>query len=122
RPRGVSLVSALARPPTFSQDFPVMIDLTPDAWSSPAPSRLLSTLRQQRRAGSSLEVRPDRRVQVFPHAASLLRARRHHRPDPLAPAPPFLPARPLRYVPVYHHEPNRLLRRVVRRLYPGRRH
>src|SRR4029077_3442085 len=45
-----------------------------------------------------------------------------HRPDPLAPPPTRLTARPLRHLPVQYHEPNRLLRQVVRRLHVRGRH
>src|SRR5262249_4786309 len=120
--RAASLVFALPWLPTFPQDFPVVFDLTPDWGSSPTLTLLLATLWQQRWRDFSLEVRPNCRVEILPDATPLLRARRHHRPDPLAPTPPFLPARPLCYLPVYHHEPDCLLCRVVRRLYPGRRH
>src|SRR6516165_12754290 len=78
----------------------------------------LPRLGKQRRRFFPVEVRFDRPAQVVKHALSLLRTRRHHRPDPLAPALPLLAARPLRDVPVDHHEPYRLLRQVVRRLQP----
>ncbi len=43
-----------------------------------------------------------------------------HRPDSLAPLPALFAARPLRDVPVDHHEADRLLGQVVRRFYPRR--
>ncbi len=68
-----------------------------------------------------MEPRRHRRLQIREHRSSLLTARRHHRPDPLAPPVPALAPRPLRDPPVDHHEPDRLLRQVVRRLDLGRR-
>ena len=77
--------------------------------------------RQQRRRLRPLEPRRHRRLQVLKHRSPLLRARRDHRPDPFAPAvSPFTP-RPLRDQAVDHHEPDRLLRQVVRRLHSRRR-
>ena len=67
------------------------------------------------------EPRRHRRLQIREHRPSLLTARRHHRPDPLTPPVAALAPRPLRDQAVDHHEPDRLLRQVVRRLQPGRR-
>ncbi len=98
------------------------MDLEPEdsaKWSTgPASGRS----RQQRRGLIPPEPRPHRRLQILEHRPPLLPARRHHRPDPLTPTLSPLTPRPLRYVPVYHHEPDRLLRQVVRRLHPWRRH
>src|SRR5262249_18040660 len=78
--------------------------------------------RQQRRRLAAREASPHRRLQIPQHALALLRARRDHAPDPLAPAVARRAARPLRDVPVDHHEADRLLRQVVRRLHPRRRY
>ncbi len=43
-----------------------------------------------------------------------------HRPDSLAPLPALFAPRPLRDMPVDHHEADRLLGQVVRRFYPRR--
>jgi hypothetical protein len=79
-------------------------------------ARLLSRLRRQQ-AGRwlAVEVRMHRLLQVAPRRPPLLGARRQHAPDPLAPALPRRAARPLRDVPVDHHEANRLLGQVVGR-------
>ena len=102
-------------------DFPALTDLAPEDSADPL-SRLASALsRQQRRRLLPMEPRRHRRLQIREHRSSLLTARRHHRPDPLAPAVAALAPRPLRDQAVDHHEPDRLLRQVVRRLDPGRR-
>jgi len=48
--------------------------------------------------------------------ATLLGAGGDHCPDTLAPPTAFLAGRPLRDMPVDHHEMNRLFRQVVRRV------
>jgi hypothetical protein len=48
--------------------------------------------------------------------ATLLGAGGDHGPDPFAPPATFLAPGSLRDVPIDHHEPNRLFRKVVRRL------
>src|SRR5262245_10534280 len=86
------------------------------------PGQILSiTAGQQRRRFRPVEVRPHRPFQIPPDRPALLGARRYRRPDPLAPALARLTPRPLRDVPVYDNEPDRLLRQVIRRLYPRRR-
>src|SRR5262245_18133770 len=94
--------------------------------ASPGPADPLLTTesdpsRQQRRRLLSGEPGRHRRLQVLKDRPSLLTARRHHRPVPLTPAVAAPPPRPLRYPPIDHHEPDRLLRQVVRRLDPGLR-
>src|SRR6267142_1643924 len=64
-----------------------------------------------------MEPRLDRCLQIIEHRTPLLPARRDHRPDPLTPPVPRLAPRPLRHQPIEHHEPDRLLRKVVRRLH-----
>src|SRR4051794_23970537 len=73
-------------------------------------------LGQQRRRLFPVEVRLDRPAQIVEDPLPLLGTRCDYRPDPLRPALPLRASRPLRYVPVYHHEADRLLRQVVRRL------
>src|SRR3954447_5885429 len=65
-----------------------------------------------------MEPRLDRCRQIIKHRTPLLAAGRDHRPDPLTPPGPRRAPRPLRHQPVEHHEPDRLLRQVVRRLHP----
>src|SRR5262249_23479606 len=77
--------------------------------------------RPQRRRLLPMEPRRHRRLQILKHRPPLLTARRDHRPDPLAPLIPALGSRPLRDPAVDHHEPDRLLRQVVRRFHPGGR-
>src|SRR5258705_12167785 len=64
-----------------------------------------------------MEPRLDRCLQILEHRTPLLPARRDHRPDPLTPLFPRLAPRPLRHQPIEHHEPDRLLRKIVRRLH-----
>src|SRR5215831_3149019 len=84
--------------------------------------RRLPVLGHQRGHRRVTEPSAYRRLQVIKDRATLLEATGDHRPAPLAPAPPRFPARPLRHVPIQDHEPNRLLRQVVRRLHARRRH
>ena len=102
-------------------DFPALAGLA----SSAPPTRSLASNQVPRGssdgASSPCEPRRHRRLQIREHRSSLLTARRDHRPDPLAPAVAALAPRPLRDQPVDHHEPDRLLRQVVRRLHPRRR-
>ena len=101
-------------------DFPVILDLASSGstWSGLLLSR---RRRQQRRPLLPFQVRLHRRVQILPHRSPLLRACRDRRPDPLTPVLPLLPACPLGYVSVDHHEPDGLFGRVVRRRYARRR-
>ena len=89
----------------------------------PAGSLTLTSahVRQQRRRLFPMEPRRYCRLQILEHRSSLLTAGRYHRPDPLAPAVAPLAPRPLRDQAVDHHEPDRLLRQVVRRFHPGGR-
>src|SRR5215831_17863909 len=84
--------------------------------------RRLPVLGHQRGHRRVTEPSDNRRFQVIKDRATLLETTGDHRPDPLAPAPPRLTARALRHVPVQDHEPDRLLRQVVRRLHARRRH
>src|SRR4051794_38171286 len=119
---GRSLALSCGRHRTFLfQDFPVALDLASDR-SVRLALAVVSLLRQQRRGCFALEVLLHGLTQVIEHHPSLLGARRHHRPDPLTPALPPYRARPLRYQPVDYHEADGLLRQVVRRLDPRRRH
>ncbi len=104
----------MSSPACGFQDVPVPPDLAPEHLTG---LHALSSSGQQRRRLGPLEPRPDRRLQVREHRSTLLPTRRDHRPDPLAPAIPRLAPRPLRDQPVDHHEPDRLLRQVVRRLH-----
>ena len=79
-------------------------------------------LGQQPRRLVPVEVRFDHSCQILEHTPSLLRTRRYHCPDPLAPALPDLTACPLRYAPVDHHEAYRLFCQIVRWLHPRRRY
>ena len=69
----------------------------------------------------SAEVGLKRLAKVLIQRPTPLAARRTRRPYPLAPLPTPLPPRALRDPSVDHHEPQRLLRQVVGRLYPRRR-
>src|SRR5262245_46587594 len=94
-------------------DFPVLEDLASVGSADPL-SRLVSALsRQQRRRLLPIEPRRHRRLQILEDRPPLLTARRHHRPDPLAPPVAALAPRPLCDPPVDHYEPDRLLRQVV---------
>ena len=70
----------------------------------------------------SLPPTPHRLTQEAVHRLALLHARRNHRPNPLAKLTTAFASRPLRDVPVDHHEPDRLFRQVVRRFDTRRRH
>src|ERR1041384_3017826 len=105
-----------------SADFPVAVDLALDGLVWLVCAVVVSSSWQQRWRRLALEVPLHRFTQVVEHAASLLGTRRHYRPDPLAPALPRRAARPLRYQAVDHHEADRLLRQVVRRLHSRRGH
>ena len=119
--QGFFLCLRIPLPPVApAADFPVPPNLTPAAVAA-TTGRLLD-LTQQRRHCRLLQERCHCLRQVLKDRASLLRTRRDHRPDPLTPPPPLLPARPLRDLPVDDHEPDRLLRQVVRRLHVRRRH
>ncbi len=61
-------------------------------------------------------MRFDRFQQELEHRSALLRARGDGGPDPLAPAAPGFATRALRNPTINHHEANRLLRQIVRRL------
>src|SRR3954462_11188981 len=93
--------------------------LRPPAWlaSPPVPS---THSRRPGRRRAALEVRLHRLLEVLERRPPLRRARRQGRPHPLAEPPARLPARPLGHHPVDHHEPDRLLRQVVRRTQPRR--
>src|SRR4051812_6494904 len=90
-------------------------------WLTARPAAL-AFLGQQRRRLGLMEVGLDRRMQVPEHRTPLLGTRRDHRPNPLTPAVPCRAPRPLRDHTVEHHEPDGLLRQVVRRPQPRRRH
>src|SRR3954454_11956885 len=111
--RLASLVARLPNP--AAQHFPVSSTLRLISGEGPTPALSTLSLGQQRRHRPAVEVRPDHRIQVGEHVTALLRTRRHHLPDPLTPPTPPLTPRPLRDQPVDHHEPDRLLRQVVRR-------
>src|ERR1700722_20009789 len=87
-----------------------------------SPGPLLSLRgRQQRRPLLSREVCLHGCFQILPDRSPLLNARRYRGPNPLTPALSFLPACPLGYVSVDHHETDRLFCRVVRRRHSRRR-
>src|SRR5580658_5759735 len=73
---------------------------------------VVSPLRQQRRRGGFLEGRRHCLTQILKHRLALLTTRRHHCPDPLAPAPALDASRSLREQPIDHHKADRLLRRL----------
>src|SRR3954454_23657630 len=106
--QGFSLfLQVLLSPVAAAAAFPVLPNLTPQAGSGTSTAWLLA-LAEQRRRRRLLKGCHDGRVQILEYRAPLLRTRRYHGPDPLAPAPALLPTRPLRDVPVDHDEPNRL--------------
>src|SRR5262249_4153451 len=78
--------------------------------------------RQQRRRLLALEPPLHRLAQEAVGRPALLAAGGDHRPHPLTEAPAALASRPLGDVPVDHHEADRLLRQVIRRLDPRRSH
>src|SRR5436190_17864762 len=77
---------------------------------------------QQRRRFLARELRMHGGAQEVPYRTALLHTTGDHRPDPFAPALPRRAARSLRDMPVDHHETDGLLRQVVGRLDPRRRH
>ena len=108
------LWSWLSSPSDYFQDFPVLANLASELVSG---TFVYSVSRQQHRRLGVGEPRPNRRFQVIKYRSPLLRASRDHCPDPFAPAVPRVTPRPLRNQPIDHHEPDRLLRQVVRRLH-----
>ena len=108
------LSSWMSSPSDCFQDFPVLANLASEQANGTFAH---SDSRQQHRRLGVGEPRPDRRFQVLKHRSPLLRASRDHCPDPFAPAVPRLTPCPLRDQAVDHHEPDRLLRQVVRRLH-----
>src|SRR3954471_16305652 len=99
-------------------DSPALAGLASLGSADPPPRLRSGPSRQQRWRLLTLEPRRHRRLQTREHRSSLLAARRDRRPDPLAPAVAAVAPRPLRDQAVDHHEPDRLLRQVVRRLDP----
>jgi hypothetical protein len=71
---------------------------------------------QQRRRRMALPISINRGPQKFHHVAARLRTGGQRRPDALAPSTPLRAVSPLRDSPIDHHEANRLLGQVVRRL------
>src|SRR5262249_51091901 len=102
-------------------DFPALAGLASLGPADPLLHPESGPSRQQRGRLLPIEPRRHRRLQIREHRPSLLTARRHHRPDPLAPPVAALHPRPLRDPPVDHHEPDRPLCQVVRRLDAGLR-
>src|SRR5512144_1306536 len=121
-PHGAGLPLSLVMNPAGGDrppDSPALAGLASLGHADPPPQLESGLSRQQRGRLLPGEPRRHRRLEVREHRPSLLTARRHHRPDPLAPPIPPLAPRPLSDPPVVPHESHRLLRQVIRRLDPG---
>ena len=75
--------------------------------------------RQERRRWQSVEPVLNAFLQVTKHRPALSSTRGDRRPNPFAPAPPGFAPRPLRDVPINHHETYGLLRQIIRGLNTG---
>ncbi len=103
-------------PPSALRTSRSLATLNPTVGLGVAP--LVPCSLQQRRRRLALPGGLHRRLQKPPHRTARLRAGRQHRPDPLTPPLPRLTSRALRDMAVDHHQADRLLRHVVRRLNP----
>src|SRR5260370_32429289 len=104
----------MSSPACGYRDFPVLLD---PASVLTAERFTYSGFRQQRRRLGPGKPRPDCRLQVLKHRSPLLCAGRDRGPDSFAPAVSSFTPRPLRDPAVDHHEADRLLGQVVRRLH-----
>src|ERR1700683_3843933 len=112
----------LVLPPVASAAvFPVLSNLSTFPGAGLSLARLLDPTQQRRRFLLLID-RRHRRIQILKHRTPLLGAGRYHRPDPGAPASSRFPIRPLRYMAINHDKADRLLRQIVGRFHPRRRH